>query len=147
MKGFKPQKAFMGLISTGDENAVLSWRGLASESAKLWTFKDHIDRKWMKAYKVSNNLVLCFIASCHLVLLYLPQDSRRFHPPFLTRPFFRLAYTSKPVDEYGHVADIISEKVISRTRSHIHCCFRLAGIRTSLYKRRFATTFMVVRWN
>lgn len=52
MKAFTPQKAFLGLISTGDENAVLSWRGLASESSKLWTFKDYIDRKWMKNYKV-----------------------------------------------------------------------------------------------
>ncbi|CAN0471211.1 unnamed protein product, partial [Hapterophycus canaliculatus] len=53
MKAFTPQKAFLGLISTGDENAVLSWRGLASESSKLWTFKDYIDRKWMKKYKSS----------------------------------------------------------------------------------------------
>ncbi|CAM9622724.1 unnamed protein product, partial [Ectocarpus fasciculatus] len=51
MKGFKPQKAFLGLISTGDETAVLSWRGLAWESSRLWTFKDYIDRKWMKKYK------------------------------------------------------------------------------------------------
>lgn len=55
MKAFEPQKAFLGLISTGDENAVLSWRGLAWESARLWTFKDYIDRKWMKKYKV------CFV--------------------------------------------------------------------------------------
>ncbi|CAN0277846.1 unnamed protein product, partial [Ectocarpus sp. 4 AP-2014] len=51
MTGFKPQKAFLGLISTGDETAVLSWRGLAWESSRLWTFKDYIDRKWMKKYK------------------------------------------------------------------------------------------------
>ena len=52
MKGFEPQKAFLGLISTGDENAVLSWRGLAWESARLWAFKDYIDVKWMRKYKV-----------------------------------------------------------------------------------------------
>ena len=52
MKNFTPQKAFLGLISTGDKNAVLSWRGFASESQRLWTFKDYIDRKWMRAYKV-----------------------------------------------------------------------------------------------
>lgn len=52
MKGFQPQKAFLGLISTGDDNAVLSWRGLAWGSAWMWTFKDYIDRKWMKKYKV-----------------------------------------------------------------------------------------------
>eukprot|EP00903_Cladosiphon_okamuranus_P015210 g14058.t1 len=51
MNSFKPQKAFLGLISTGDENAVLSWRGLAWESTKLWTFKDYIDVKWMRKYK------------------------------------------------------------------------------------------------
>lgn len=55
MKGFKPQKAFLGLISTGDETAVLSWRSLAWESSRLWTFKDYIDRKWMKKYKVQES--------------------------------------------------------------------------------------------
>lgn len=52
MKPFTPQKAFMGLISTGDERAVLSWRGLAKEGAYLWRFKDYIDTKWMRMYKV-----------------------------------------------------------------------------------------------
>lgn len=51
MKDFTPQKAFLGLISTGDKCAVLSWRGFASESKALWTFKDYIDRKWMRKYK------------------------------------------------------------------------------------------------
>lgn len=58
MKGFKPQKAFLGLVSTGDENAVLSWRSFASESKSLWTFKDYIDRKWMRKYKVRGT---CFV--------------------------------------------------------------------------------------
>lgn len=58
MKGFKPQKAFLGLISTGDENAVLSWRSFASESKNLWTFKDYIDRKWMRKYKARNAFFL-----------------------------------------------------------------------------------------
>ena len=53
MTGFKPQKAFMGLISTGDANAVLSLRGLAAESKRLWIWKDEIDRKWMRKYKAS----------------------------------------------------------------------------------------------
>ena len=52
MKDFTPQKAFLGLISTGDKYAVLSWRGFASESKTLWTIKDYIDRKWMRKYKV-----------------------------------------------------------------------------------------------
>lgn len=53
MKRFTPQKTFMGLISTGDERAVLSWAGLAKEGAFMWKFKDYIDTKWMRMYKVS----------------------------------------------------------------------------------------------
>lgn len=55
MKGFKPQKAFMGLISTGDTNAVISLRNLAWESIRLWRWKDNIDRTWMKKYKARQN--------------------------------------------------------------------------------------------
>lgn len=55
MKGFKPQKAFMGLISTGDTNAVISLRNLAWESSRLWRWKDYIDRTWMKKYKARRN--------------------------------------------------------------------------------------------
>lgn len=52
MKPYTPQKAFLGLISTGNTNAVLSWRGLAKEGESMWKLKDWIDVKWMRKYKV-----------------------------------------------------------------------------------------------
>lgn len=69
MKSFTPQKAFLGLISTGSQNAVLSWRGLAKEGQYLWRFKDHIDRKWMKMYKASGlyfvqSMMMMFTTAC-----------------------------------------------------------------------------------
>jgi len=84
MKGFEPQKAFLGLISTGDENAVLSWRGLAWESPRLWTFKDYIDRKWMKKYKVGTMrgtgayLLLPLLLSLLLVVVVVSLLHRPF---------------------------------------------------------------------
>lgn len=72
MKGFKPQKAFMGLISTGDTNAVISLRNLAWESIKLWRWKDYIDRTWMKKYKVRRNMYeLMYSPSGHIIFIYM----------------------------------------------------------------------------
>ena len=49
----KPQSRFLGLISTGDPYAIAS-RGnwFCLEGRYIWTWKDHIDRKWMEKYKV-----------------------------------------------------------------------------------------------
>jgi selenide,water dikinase len=53
LKSHRPQSRFLGLISTGDPYAIAS-RGqwFAMESRFLWTWKDYIDRTWMKKYKV-----------------------------------------------------------------------------------------------
>lgn len=54
---FIPQKAFLGLISTGSKHAVASWGnvsfgGQGTSGALLWMWKDRIDRKWMEKYQV-----------------------------------------------------------------------------------------------
>lgn len=75
MKDFTPQKAFLGLISTGDKYAVLSWRGFASESKALWTFKDYIDRKWMRKYKVGGGGEGGAFEACAGVWAHVPPES------------------------------------------------------------------------
>lgn len=52
---FKPQRVFLGLITTGDKSAVLSYGkislgGTGAMGEKLWRWKDKIDRRWMKMY-------------------------------------------------------------------------------------------------
>jgi len=48
---FVPQTKFLSLISTGDRYAVASRGRLAVQGALLWTFKDWIDRRWMRQYQ------------------------------------------------------------------------------------------------
>lgn len=47
LKPFKPQKNFLGLISTGDKYAIASRGSWSFECAFLWNVKDWIDQKFM----------------------------------------------------------------------------------------------------
>lgn len=48
----KPQKEFLGLISTGDKYAVASRGCFAVEGSFLWKLKDQIDRTWIDGYRI-----------------------------------------------------------------------------------------------
>ena len=50
LKTYKPQKHFLGLISTGDKHAVASRGAWAFEADWLWQWKDAIDRKFMRRF-------------------------------------------------------------------------------------------------
>jgi selenide,water dikinase len=50
LKPYRPQKHFLGLISTGDRYAVASRGNWSWESKLLWTWKDWIDRRFMQRF-------------------------------------------------------------------------------------------------
>jgi selenide,water dikinase len=50
LKPYRPQKNFLGLISTGDTYAVASRGNWSWEGRLLWTWKDWIDRRFMKRF-------------------------------------------------------------------------------------------------
>jgi selenide,water dikinase len=50
LKPYRPQKRFLGLISTGDRYAVASRGNWSWESRLLWTWKDWIDRRFMQRF-------------------------------------------------------------------------------------------------
>src|ERR671932_367888 len=51
LKPYKPQQLFLGLIGTGDGQAIASWGSFAWQSPLLWRWKDHIDRKFMERFR------------------------------------------------------------------------------------------------
>jgi selenide,water dikinase len=50
LRNFTPQKTLLALISTGDKYAIASKAAWHFEAAKLWAWKDWIDRRWMLKY-------------------------------------------------------------------------------------------------
>ncbi|HEY9847049.1 MAG TPA: FAD-dependent oxidoreductase, partial [Candidatus Caenarcaniphilales bacterium] len=52
LQGFKPQKQYLSLISTGNQSAVASRGAFGFESRLLWYWKDRIDRKFVQRFTV-----------------------------------------------------------------------------------------------
>lgn len=50
MKRYAPQKKSLYLISTGGRHAIGSWGNWSWEGDWVWTWKDHIDRAFMRRY-------------------------------------------------------------------------------------------------
>lgn len=50
LKPYKPQQFYLGLIGTGDGEAIASWGSFGWQSKLLWQWKDHIDRKFMQRF-------------------------------------------------------------------------------------------------
>jgi NADH dehydrogenase FAD-containing subunit len=51
LKPYFPQKNYLSLIGTGDQKAIASWGGFAWQSPLLWTWKDRIDRAFMRQFE------------------------------------------------------------------------------------------------
>lgn len=51
LQRFAPQKKFLSLIGTGDENAIASRGRFSWEGPRLWRWKRRIDTEWMAKYR------------------------------------------------------------------------------------------------
>ena len=50
LENYVPQKRYLGLIGTGDQQAIASWGNFGWQSPWLWRWKDKIDRKFMDLF-------------------------------------------------------------------------------------------------
>jgi selenide,water dikinase len=50
---YVPQRRSLNLLACGEQRAIVSWGGLAAEGHWAWRWKDHIDRRFVNALKVS----------------------------------------------------------------------------------------------
>lgn len=50
LKRYRPQRAFLSLISTGNEDAIASYAGWSVKGGWVWRWKDHIDRTFMRRF-------------------------------------------------------------------------------------------------
>jgi selenide,water dikinase len=48
---YDPQRGFLSLLNTGDESALLEYRGISAQGRWAWKLKDRIDRKFMRMYQ------------------------------------------------------------------------------------------------
>lgn len=50
LRPFRPQSTYLSLIGTGDASAVASWAFIGWQARWLWTWKDWIDRRFMRQF-------------------------------------------------------------------------------------------------
>lgn len=51
LKDWHPQRSFLTLLNTGDERAVLTYKGLGVHASWCWRLKDYIDRRFIRKYQ------------------------------------------------------------------------------------------------
>ncbi len=52
LQRYRPQTRFLCLLSTGDRQAVMSWGNVSLSGAWVWRWKNHIDHKFMRKFKI-----------------------------------------------------------------------------------------------
>jgi pyridine nucleotide-disulfide oxidoreductase family protein len=55
-RSHQPQRHFLALLATGDSRAIASRGPFGAEGAWAWRWKDHIDRRFLRWFKVPNAL-------------------------------------------------------------------------------------------